>query len=46
MGDERQAGIGAPIARHADSEVPYDQPYEDRKIARVSPATTRVAAPT
>ncbi len=33
---ERQAEIDASIARHADTELLYDQPYEDNKRIRVT----------
>ncbi len=33
---ERQQEIDAAIARHADTELLYDQPYEDNKKIRVS----------
>jgi len=31
-----RAEIDAAIARHADTEILYDRPYEDRKVVRVS----------
>jgi len=33
---DRQAEIDASIARRADTEILYDQPYEDSKRVRVS----------
>jgi adenine-specific DNA-methyltransferase len=33
---ERQKEIDASIARHADTELLYDQPYEDNKLIRVT----------
>ena len=42
----RQEQIDASIARHADSEVLYDQPYEDKKIVRVTgPFTVESLSP-
>jgi len=37
---ERQQEIDAAIARHADTEILYDKPYEDRKRIRVTGAFT------
>ncbi len=43
---ERRAEIDAAIARHADSETLYDQPYEDKKTVRVSgPFTVESLSP-
>jgi adenine-specific DNA-methyltransferase len=43
---ERQAEIDASIARRADTEILYDQPYEDRKRVRVSgPFTVESLSP-
>ena len=43
---ERQAAIDASIARHADTEMLYDQPYEDNKRIRVSgPFTVESLSP-
>jgi adenine-specific DNA-methyltransferase len=42
----RQAAIDASIARHADTELLYDQPYEDNKRIRVSgPFTVESLSP-
>ena len=42
----RQAAIDASIARHADTELLYDQPYEDNKRVRVSgPFTVESLSP-
>jgi len=41
-----RAEIDAAIARHADTETLYDQPYEDRKTVRVSgPLTVESLSP-
>jgi adenine-specific DNA-methyltransferase len=43
---ERQKEIDASIARHADTELLYDQPYEDNKRIRVSgPFTVESLSP-
>lgn len=43
---ERQAEIDASIARRADTELLYDQPYEDKKRVRVSgPFTVESLSP-
>ena len=43
---ERQAEIDAAIARHADTETLYDQPYEDNKRLRVAgPFTVESLSP-
>ncbi|HAY20728.1 MAG TPA: hypothetical protein DCY27_00865, partial [Desulfobacterales bacterium] len=43
---ERQQEIDASIARHADTELLYDQPYEDNKRLRVSgPFTVESLSP-
>ncbi len=42
----RQAEIDVSIARHAETELLYDQPYEDNKIVRVSgPFTVESLSP-
>jgi adenine-specific DNA-methyltransferase len=42
----RQSAIDASIARHADTELLYDQPYEDNKRIRVSgPFTVESLSP-
>ena len=43
---ERQKEIDASIARHAESETLYDQPYEDSKVVRVTgPFTVESLSP-
>src|SRR6266481_854806 len=43
---ERQQAIDAAIARHADAELLYDQPYEDNKRLRVTgPFTVESLSP-
>ncbi len=43
---DRQAEIDASIARHADTEMLYDQPHENKKIVRVSgPFTVESLSP-
>jgi adenine-specific DNA-methyltransferase len=43
---ERQQAIDAAIARHADTELLYDQPYEDNKRLRVTgPFTVESLSP-
>jgi adenine-specific DNA-methyltransferase len=43
---QRQAEIDASIARHADTEILYDQPYEDNKRIRVTgPFTVESLSP-
>jgi adenine-specific DNA-methyltransferase len=43
---ERQAEIDAAISRHADTELLYDQPYEDNKRLRVAgPFTVESLSP-
>jgi adenine-specific DNA-methyltransferase len=43
---ERQQEIDASIARHADTELLYDQPYEDKKRLRVTgPFTVESLSP-
>ncbi|HPC93829.1 MAG TPA: site-specific DNA-methyltransferase [Sedimentisphaerales bacterium] len=43
---ERQAQIDAAIARHAETETLYDQPYEDNKTVRVTgPFTVESLSP-
>src|SRR4051794_34998971 len=43
---ERQAEIDASIARRADTELLYDQPYDDKKRVRVSgPFTVESLSP-
>ncbi|RIK46773.1 MAG: site-specific DNA-methyltransferase [Chloroflexi bacterium] len=43
---ERQREIDASIARHADTEILYDQPYEDSKRVRVTgPFTVESLSP-
>jgi adenine-specific DNA-methyltransferase len=43
---ERQQAIDAAIARHADTELLYDQPYEDNKRIRVTgPFTVESLSP-
>ncbi|MEJ7637708.1 MAG: hypothetical protein WKF75_06885, partial [Singulisphaera sp.] len=40
-----RAEIDAAIARHADSETLYDQPYEDKRV-RLGPFTVEASRPT
>ena len=43
---KRQQEIDASIARHADTETLYDQPYEDNKVVRVTgPFTVESLSP-
>jgi len=43
---QRQADIDAAIARHADQETLYDQPYEDgRRIRVAGPFTVENLSP-